>query len=133
MMPGELRLVPVRTRGTERPHSFTEDFAMTARIPLLLLLAIGFVGPAFGQEAQQASVYKLRNAAAADVVKALSADAAVKKLNPTIVAEPRTNSVFVAGDAASQKRIAELLTALDKPSPSVQSTMVVLDASSEFA
>ena len=105
---------------------------MIVRISLLLL-SVGMVGSASGQEAQQATVYKLRNVAAADVVKALAADAGLKKLNPTMVAEPVTNSVFVAGDGASQKRIAELMTALDKHLPSVQFTMVVLEASGDFA
>lgn len=99
---------------------------------LLILLAFGLTGAAYGQ-GQPATVYKLRNAAAADVVKTLGADAGVKKLSETMVAEPVTNSLFVAGDAAAQKRIAELIAALDKALPSIQVTMVVLDAPADFA
>lgn len=100
---------------------------------LLVLLAFGLPGGAYGQEAQPATVYKLRNVAAADVVKTLAADAGLKKLNTTMVAEPVTNSLFVSGDAASQKRVTELLAGLDKQLPSVHAVSVVFEAPAEFA
>ena len=100
---------------------------------LLILLAFGVTGSAFGQEAQPATVYKLRNIAAADAAKAVTVYAGQKKLTVTVVAEPVTNAVFVAGDAAQQKQVVELCVALDKQLPTVQMSMLVLEVPADFA
>ena len=100
---------------------------------LSMILMFGLTGSAFGQDAQPATVYKLRNVAAADVAKSVTGYAAQKKLTVTVVAEPVTNAVFVSGDAEQQKRVVELMTSLDKQLPTVLVSAMVVEVPLGFA
>jgi type II secretory pathway component GspD/PulD (secretin) len=80
-----------------------------------------------------ASVYHLRNAAAADVVQAVTTFATQANLAVTIVAEPASNTVFVAGDPASHKKVIELVTRIDTPPPTVVMQMMIMQVPAGFA
>ena len=104
---------------------------MNLRLPLALLLAAH--ADAQGQQTQPAAAYKLRNAAAADVAKALTAPTVQPKLEAVFAAEPATNILFVTGDAAVQKRVTDLLTGLDKETPRIDVAMRVVELPAGFA
>ena len=101
--------------------------------PLFAAIAFALPGGAFGEDAQPASIYKLKNAAAAEVAQSLTAHAAHQKLEVTVVAEPVSNRLVVIGDAAAQKRVADLLTALDQAPSMVVVAMMIVEAPADFA
>ena len=68
-----------------------------------------------------------------DVVDAVNKFAAESKIAVTIVAEPISNSVFIAGEPAPQKKVMELVTAIDKAPPIVRMQMMVLEVPAGFA
>ena len=83
---------------------------------LSLMIALSLTGnPAPAPVPPTATVHKLRNVAAADVAQAVTAFAAQKKLSVAVVAEPVSNTVFVAGDAAAHKTVTGIVAALDAP------------------
>lgn len=95
---------------------------------------IALCGPALAQPAKpEAAVHRLRNVAAADAAEALTAFVEKKKLPVAVIAEPVSNSVMLAGDAASVRQVAELLASLDKQPPSVVAQILVLEAPGGFA
>ena len=99
----------------------------------LLIAAATSFGPAPAPTPPTATIHKLRNVAAADVAQAVTAFAAQMKLSVTVVAEPVTNTVFVAGDGTGHKRVADILAALDVPPRTVLVQMVVLKVPVGFA
>jgi hypothetical protein len=102
----------------------------------LTILATGFgLATASAQQPAKpdASVYHLRNTAATDVALAVTTFAIQAKLAVTIVAEPVSNTVFVAGDPASHKKAMELVTRIDAPPPTVHMQMMILDVPTGFA
>lgn len=101
--------------------------------PFLVAIVFALPGNAFGQETQPASVYKLKNVAAADVAQSVTAQALQQKLEVTIVAEPVSNRLVVIGDAAAQKRVAGLLAVLDQAPPKVIVAMMIVEAPADFA
>ena len=101
--------------------------------PVFVAIVFALPGGAFGQEAQPASVYKLKNVAASDVAQSVTTHAVQQKLEVTVVAEPVSNRLVVIGDAAAQKRVAGLLAALDQPLPMVVVAMIIVEAPADFA
>ncbi len=100
------------------------------------ILATGFgLATASAQQPAKpdASVYHLRNAAAADVALAVTTFATEAKLAVTIVAEPVSNTVFVAGDPASHKKAIELVTKIDAPPPTVHMQLMIAEVPAGFA
>lgn len=92
------------------------------------------VPPALAQPTKpEAAVHQLRNIAADDAAKALTAFVEKKKLSVAVVAEPVSNRVILAGDAAPVRQVAELLASLDKQPPSVVAQILVLEAPAGFA
>jgi len=99
-----------------------------------IVTAIALCGPALAQPTKpEAAVHKLRNIAAAAAANALTAFVEKKKLPVAVVAEPVSNSVMLAGDAAPIRQVAELLASLDKQPPSVVAQIQVLEAPGGFA
>ena len=99
-----------------------------------IVTVIALSGPALAQPTKpEASVHKLRNIAAADAAHALTAFVEKMKLPVAVVAEPVSNSVMLAGDAAPIRQVAELLASLDKQPPSVVAQILVLEAPAGFA
>ena len=90
-------------------------------------------GTASAQPKPETSVHRLRNVAATDAAQALTAFANQKKLPVAVVAEPVSNTVMVAGDAASVQQMAGLLASLDKEPPSVCVQMQVMETMDGFA
>jgi type II secretory pathway component GspD/PulD (secretin) len=108
---------------------------MSLRFALAILAAgLGLATASAQQPAKpEATVYRLRNTAAADVVDAVNKFAAESKIAVTIVAEPISNSVFIAGEPAPQKKALELVTAIDKAPPIVRMQMMILEVPAGFA
>ena len=130
-MPAILGSACVRSHDRyERAFPYPEDSKMPFRL-LSMLVALAAASSAFGQE--PATVYKLRNVAATDAVQSVSAYATQKKLSVTVVAEPRTNVVFIAGDAGHQKLVVELIAMFDKAQPKVDLVFQILDVPHDFA
>jgi hypothetical protein len=102
----------------------------------LAILVTGFgLATASAQQPAKpdATVYHLRNTAAAEVALAVTTFATQAKLAVTIVAEPVSNTVFVAGDPASHKKAIELVAKIDAPPPTVHIQMMILDVPAGFA
>ena len=108
---------------------------MSLRVHAAAIVAvIALCGPALAQPTKpEAIVHKLRNIAAADAANALTAFIEKKKLPVAVVAEPVSNSVMLAGDAAPIRQVAELLASLDKQPPMVVARIQVLEAPAGFA
>lgn len=99
-----------------------------------IVTAIALCGPVSAQPSKpEASVHKLRNVAAVDVAKALTAFAEKEKVPVAVVAEPLSNSVMLAGDGVSIRKVSELLTSLDKEPRRVVTQITVLEAPAGFA
>ena len=79
-----------------------------------------------------ATVYRLRNAAAADVAHALTTHLARENRNVTVTAEPVYNSILVSGDPAVQQQIARLVEKIDAAPPQVVVQMLILKAPASF-
>jgi type II secretory pathway component GspD/PulD (secretin) len=80
-----------------------------------------------------ASVYHLRNAAAADVAHAVNVEAARLKLNVTIVADPVSNTVLVSGAAGPREHVLKLLAGLDQAPQQILVQTLILKAPAGFA
>ena len=98
-----------------------------------ITIALAFSGTASAQPKPETSVHRLRNVAATDAAQALTTFANQKKLPVAVVAEPVSNTVMVAGDAASVQQMAGLLASLDKQPPSVCVQMQVMETMDGFA
>jgi hypothetical protein len=81
----------------------------------------------------EVSIQKLRNAAAQDVVQALTTFTQQKKLSLSFVAEPVSNTVFVAGDAAHVKQAVELIAAIDKQPPQIVAQLLIVEVPIGYA
>ncbi len=101
--------------------------------PLFTLIAFGFAAHAYGQQAQPATAYKLKHVVAADASKAVAAWAATQKMDFVILPEPLTNTVFVAGDPADQKKVVELFAALDKEPAKLEVAIAIVEVPGDFA
>lgn len=101
---------------------------------ILVVLVAGslLAGVSSAQTKPDLSVVKLKNAAAADVAKALTAFADQKKLPVTVMAEPTTNAVLLAGNADAVKQVMTTLTKLDEPAPTVLVSTQLLSVPAEF-
>lgn len=77
---------------------------------------------------RQAAVYTLRNVAAEDVARAVNAH--LKQC--AVTAEPVTNTVLVSGDPAQQRRVAELLAAIDRAPTQVMIQGMVVQVPAGF-
>src|SRR6185437_9974677 len=107
---------------------------MALRVHVAILAALALCGPAVAQSTKpEASVHKLRNIAAADAASALTAYVDKNKLPVAVVAEPISNCVMLAGEAAPIQQVARLLASLDKQPPMVVVKMIVMDAAAGFA
>ncbi len=110
---------------------------MSLRVLLIATIATSFTlaTSAFAQQPArpEVSVQKLRNAAAQDVVKALTTFAEQKGLAVSLVAEPVSNRVIVAGDASQMKQVIELITKIDSPPARVQAQLLIVEARFGFA
>lgn len=104
-----------------------------------LMIAVGgffvLAGSAVAQQPHrpEVSIQQLRNAAAQDVVTAVSQFADRKSLSVTLVAEPVTNRVIVAGDAAHIKQVIEIIAAIDTLPAQVQAGLRVVEVPKSFA
>jgi hypothetical protein len=81
----------------------------------------------------EVSVQKLRNVAAQDVAQAIATFAKQKKLAVTVVAEPVSNTVMVAGDADGVKQSNELIAALDKQPAVIVAQLLIVEVPLGFA
>ena len=77
------------------------------------------VAPMPREAATQAILYKLRNAAAADVAHAIAAHVEAQKLPARITFDAASNNVYVSATPAVQQQLGEMITALDKALPQV--------------
>ena len=102
---------------------------------LAVLGTLAIANPALSQQPikPEVSIQQLRNAAAQDVVKALTTFAEQKGLALTLVAEPVSNRVIVAGDASQMKQVIELITKIDSPPAQVQAQLLIVEAPFGFA
>lgn len=100
----------------------------------VLAICSGVVPPVAAQKPALpgAIVYRLRNTAAVDVAQALTAFATEKKLSVSIIAEPVSNTVLVAGAPVEHKQLAALVSAIDKAPPLVAVQMMIMNAPSGF-
>lgn len=98
-----------------------------------VVTGLALCGAAFAQTKPETAVRKLRNIAAADAVVELKTLIEKQKLPVAVVAEPVSNSVMLAGDAASILKVSDLLATLDKEQPQVLASIVVMDAPVGFA
>lgn len=81
-----------------------------------VVLAVVMAGSLAAQEPPvrpEPSLYRLRNAAAADVARAVAQFAETRKLAVGVVAEPVSNSVLVSGEPAALKQLDALITKID--------------------
>jgi type II secretory pathway component GspD/PulD (secretin) len=117
------------------PYPYLEDLGMSLRVhAAAIVTAIALCGPALAQPTKpEATVHKLRNIAAAGAATALTQFVEKKKLPVAVVAEPVSNSVMLAGDAASIRQVAELLASLDQQPLSVVAQITVLKVPGGFA
>jgi hypothetical protein len=98
-----------------------------------VLTALALCGAAFAQTKPETVVRKMRNIVAADAVAELKPLIKKRKLPVAVVGEPVSNSVMLAGDAASILKAADMLASLDKQPPTVLASIMVLEAPVEFA
>jgi hypothetical protein len=91
------------------------------------------LAPPLGHRACRVREAGVGQVAAADAATALTAFVEKKKLPVAVVGEPVSNSVMLAGDAATVRQVAEPLAALDKPPPPVVAQVLVLEATAGFA
>jgi hypothetical protein len=114
-----------------------EDTIMSLRVLFLAAVAVSFTcaGSSFAQQVNrpEVSIQKLRNAAAQDAAQALTAFADSKKLAVAIVAEPVSNTVIVAGEAAQTKLVIDLLAKLDTPPARIQAQLLIMEVPAGFA
>jgi type II secretory pathway component GspD/PulD (secretin) len=117
------------------PAPKLEDLGKSLRVhAAAIATVVALCGPALAQPAKpEIAVHKLRNIAAADAANTLTAFAEKKKLPVAVVAEPVSNSVMLAGDAAPIRQVAELLASLDKEPLRVVAQILVLEAPAGFA
>lgn len=78
-------------------------------------------------------VYKLRNAAAADVADALTKFCCNQKRELSIVAEPVSNSLLVSASAEYLTIVASLIDKLDQEPPQVRVDVMVVRVPADFA
>lgn len=76
----------------------------------------------------EASLFTLRNAAAADVSKTLTQYAQSKKMLLAVAAEPASNSVLVAGDPSFLKELTAIIEKLDNQPPQVVLQLLIFQA-----
>lgn len=79
------------------------------------------------------TVHRLRNTAAADVARALTQLAELKKLAATIIPEPASNTIMLSGDPEAVRELAKTLAALDKEPTIIRIQMLLLDVPAGFA
>ena len=89
--------------------------------------------PAPQADANLVYKYKLRNVAAADAARAVTAHLAGKRLAARVTEEAECNNVIVSADAAVQKQIGDLLAALDTAPPQVMVQATVMQVPRGFA
>ena len=100
---------------------------------MAITVALASTSLAQSPQPPEASLHRLRNAAAADVALALKQFAESKKMAVTVVAEPITNSVVVASDAATHKQLVAILEAIDKQPPQIHAEILIIQVPSGFA
>jgi type II secretory pathway component GspD/PulD (secretin) len=100
---------------------------------LAALVTLTLPGVVWAQQKPKAAVQRLRNISAADAVQALTTFADENNLPVTVVAEPVSNSVLLAGAAAPLKKVLDQLARLDEAPPSVQVQMIFLEVPVGFA
>lgn len=97
-------------------------------------ISLALVGAASAQQPNkpEASVHRLKHIAAVDAAKALTAFADQKKLAATVVAEPVSNNVMIAGEPSAHKQLVEVLTGLDKEPPAFVAQMLFMEVPAGF-
>lgn len=103
----------------------------TCLAAIAIVVAVAASAPA--QQKPETTIHKLRNVAAEDAAKALTAFADEKKLAVTVVAEPVSNSLVIAGDAAPHKLLVDALAKLDEAPPMVVAQVLVMEVRPGFA
>ncbi len=82
--------------------------------------------------AQQSTVVKLRNVAAADAAHALSAFLKPQNRDARVAAEPVSNCVLVSAEPALTKQLLDILAALDKEPTQIVICATVLEVPDKF-
>lgn len=115
-------------------------------VTFTLAAGLGLAAPAFAQHVPAATgtplppgaeagatVYRLRNVAAADAAQTITALAARQELAVSVTAEPVSNTVLVTGAAGPRQQALELLTTLDRDPPMVVVRMAFVRVPAGFA
>jgi type II secretory pathway component GspD/PulD (secretin) len=129
----KIRLVIVSYRLTHN----REDIRMRLRAFLFstIALSFAFANTTLAQQPSkpEVSIQLLKNAAANDVAKALTTFAERKSMAVTVVTEPVSNTIAVAGDAAQVKQLLELATRLDAPPTRIVAQLMIVQVPTGFA
>jgi len=78
-------------------------------------------------------VYRLRNAAAADVAQAVNCFFGRESCGVRVVAEPVSNTLMVSAEPAQVQRVVKILDAIDREPPSVRVELTIVQAPADFA
>lgn len=122
-----MRKIPYINRLFKNPGASTETEVIVLATARIVRSEPVEVAPMPRECAASASaVYKLRNIAAADAVKAVGGYLSCNRMQGTLVAEPVTNCVYISAEKAVQNQVVTLLRALDAPPRQVLIQAVVV-------
>lgn len=104
-----------------------------ALLVLILILAAGALAQEPPKAWPEPALYRLKNVVAADAAKAVADFAAEKKLSVSIVAEPVSNSLLVAGDPVAVCQVDGIITKMDAGTQQFRLEMTFLLVTHGFA